>query len=333
MLSHQQAALLYASRGRYRYPGELPPAMCHPPAPGHESHLTTRLNSVSASMARTAMSTEEIVALQTQLKSMAESLEMRIKRGAPEMCEPSPFRLIEGTDLLAMIVNHLSPADAMATAFVCRKFRDAIFAQYPLPNEIYLKRFDARAIHESGHVSSVARLAWARSLGGFSHLQDPELCNEAARGGFLETLQEARRLGYAWGAATCAAAAMHGHMHILEWLRHTLPPAERCPWTEGTCAAAASHGHLEVLRWCRKRKCKWDWRTCSDAARGGHLEVLKWARKNSCPWHEGTADEAVEMGHGERPKHMRSPREHAIIIHTHALPSSAHLSPYPSPPH
>ena len=55
-----------------------------------------------------------------------------------------------------------------------------------------------------------------------------------------------------------------------------------------TCFAAADHGHLDVLKWLRENGCPWDEETCAYAARGGHLEVLKWARENGCPWDEDT---------------------------------------------
>ena len=54
-------------------------------------------------------------------------------------------------------------------------------------------------------------------------------------------------------------------------------------WDRDTCSAAALGGHLEVLQWARANGCPWDIRTCHKAAEGGHLEMLLWARKNGCP--------------------------------------------------
>jgi hypothetical protein len=48
------------------------------------------------------------------------------------------------------------------------------------------------------------------------------------------------------------------------------------------CAAAAQHGHLEVLQWVRANGCDWDIGMCAAAAEGGHLEVLQWACANGC---------------------------------------------------
>ena len=54
------------------------------------------------------------------------------------------------------------------------------------------------------------------------------------------------------------AAALNGHLHVLQWAREN-----GCPWNEETCAHAAMKGHLEVLKWAREHHCPWDEVTCS----------------------------------------------------------------------
>ena len=217
-------------------------------------YLRADAKDLQNTLASTALSHEEMVEMQTLLKSISESLAGRVAHGEPEIAGPSPFRLLEGTgpDLLSLIVDNLSPPDVLCLSHVCRKMRDAAFRVFPLPPERGC-RFAGPCIDETGHVCSPARLHWARSMGAMKELRYTDVCDCAAAGGYLDTLQEARKLGYRFAASTCASAASGGHLAVLEWLRSTLPPAERCPWNEGTCAAAAEGGHLDLLRWCRMR--------------------------------------------------------------------------------
>lgn len=52
---------------------------------------------------------------------------------------------------------------------------------------------------------------------------------------------------------------------------------------EKICAAAARHGRLDILKWLRQKGFPWDDRTCVDAIRNNHFDVLKWAMKCGCP--------------------------------------------------
>ena len=56
----------------------------------------------------------------------------------------------------------------------------------------------------------------------------------------------------------------------------------RLPVAQAAGAAAAMGGHLEVLQWARENGCPWNKQTCHNAAKCGHLEVLQWARANDC---------------------------------------------------
>jgi hypothetical protein len=89
------------------------------------------------------------------------------------------------------------------------------------------------------------------------------------------------------------AAALHGHLKVLQWLH-----ARGCPLDAITCASAARGGHLKTLQWARLEKgCQWDDRTCVQAARGGHLALLQWAHANGCPWDERKCLTAAAYGH------------------------------------
>jgi hypothetical protein len=130
------------------------------------------------------------------------------------------------------------------------------------------------------------------------------VCEAAAIGGHLNVLQWLRKQSppCPWNKKTCKAAARGGHMKVLQWLRKQSPP---CPWNEQTCMAAAEGGNLDVLKWLRAHGCPWNKRTCQAAARGGHMEVLKWARKNGCPWDARTCAKAAGGGHLEVLKWLR----------------------------
>lgn len=120
------------------------------------------------------------------------------------------------------------------------------------------------------------------------------LCDWAAEGGALATLQWARASGYSWGEGTSAAAAGCGHLEVLQWAH-----ANGCPWDEYACVNAAAGGYLEVLQWLRANGCDWDEKTCEAAAAGGNFELLKWAHANGCAWDEMTCTNAAKSGNLE----------------------------------
>jgi hypothetical protein len=60
------------------------------------------------------------------------------------------------------------------------------------------------------------------------------------------------------------------------------------------CTAAASHGQLEALVWLRGHGCSWSPRVCASAAVAGHLEVLRYAHEHGCPWDENTCSAALQ---------------------------------------
>ena len=59
-------------------------------------------------------------------------------------------------------------------------------------------------------------------------------------------------------------------------------------FTEDVCAAAASHGDIKVLRWLRYIGCHWDVRVCNVAVQKNNLSLLKYAYENGCPWTKHT---------------------------------------------
>ena len=80
------------------------------------------------------------------------------------------------------------------------------------------------------------------------------------------------------------AAAVGGHVHVLEWARKS----HQLPWDASVCAAASHGGQLETVQWLRRHCCPWDKSTSTWAAVEGHSTLLKWARDNGCDYSEET---------------------------------------------
>jgi hypothetical protein len=97
-----------------------------------------------------------------------------------------------------------------------------------------------------------------------------------------------------FGEWSWEAAAVHGHMHILEWLR----TASQI-YDVKTPVYAAKHGHLEVIKWWKHRLGKSLHATIGDAAAsGGHLHILKWLlREGNIAPRPQAYSEAVRSGY------------------------------------
>lgn len=118
---------------------------------------------------------------------------------------------------------------------------------------------------------------------------------EAARLGYLNTLMHLHARVRLWQTEyLCEAAAMGGHLEVLQWLR-----VNNCPWDRDTCAYAAMRGRFEFLKWARLNGCPWDGVTCATATHGKHLEILKWLCANGCPWRLYTRRDAKGLGYFE----------------------------------
>jgi hypothetical protein len=151
----------------------------------------------------------------------------------------------------------LASTDAWVARLVCQAFRD---------------RCERRDVSVGSAVQSVARLELALALG----IPRVDVCESAARGGHLATLQWARANGCDWGLFACEAAASGGHLDVLQWAH-----ANGCEWDQWTCYRAAAGGHLEVLQWARANGCVWGWPTWHYSAR--YPAVRAWLEANGCP--------------------------------------------------
>lgn len=152
-----------------------------------------------------------------------------------------------------------------------------------------LKRLHARfgigAIHAYETIDAAARtgdvvaLAWALEAGGRREAR--YACAAAAVHGRIDVLAWLRERGCPWDGTTCLKAAAAGHLHVLKWAY-----ARGCPErAKLICPTAAAHGHLHVLVWARAngaRRYKWGDASVAAAA-GGHVHVLDWAAARGCP--------------------------------------------------
>ncbi len=93
----------------------------------------------------------------------------------------------------------------------------------------------------------------------------------------------------------CKIAAARGDLQSLQWLR-----TERdAPWDEDVCAAAALGGHLDVLQWARKSGASWNAKVLQNAAKGGHFAAFRWARRERAPWDGKVLRAAAKHGRFE----------------------------------
>ena len=95
-----------------------------------------------------------------------------------------------------------------------------------------------------------------------------------------ESIDASQHAG-AWSIICANAAAYHGHLHILKYLRK-----RGCKWNTITTKQAARGGSIECLKYLLQHGCPCDARACSAAAREGRLACLQFLHKNNIPWDE-----------------------------------------------
>lgn len=128
-----------------------------------------------------------------------------------------------------------------------------------------------------GHIEV---LAWLRTQDRFN---DEDICIAGSAAGQIEVLrwmQDCITSSVLQQTPLCVqcshAAAAHGQLDTLIWLRRQTPP---CNWNEDTCLAAANTGNLNVLKWLRIQNppCPMDLEACKQhACSSQQYEVLQW---------------------------------------------------------
>jgi len=104
-----------------------------------------------------------------------------------------------------------------------------------------------------------------------------------------------------WHKQTFQAAAAHGDIEFLRWLR-----TQHCPWDESVCARVAQTGNLKVLIWLKNEGCPMDVETPNSAILKGHIDVVAWALANDCPINRITLYNAAKKGYKNLLIHFRS---------------------------
>ena len=121
---------------------------------------------------------------------------------------------------------------------------------------------------------------------------DERACAWAADGGHLEILKYLREVAKApWDWRIAAWAAKNGHLHILEYLAD-----RKFAFNTTACIAAAMHGHLDCLKYLRETaKAPWDSWAVRDAHYYKQPECLQYLLDNNCPLPYGWRYENGEL--------------------------------------
>lgn len=137
----------------------------------------------------------------------------------------------------------------------------------------YFSKLTPRAIYQS---SLCGNLQMMESLLSDGCPFDSSVAEAAALGGHLHILQWLQchlPSTIARNDKIYEKAAIGGNLRILEWVRMSFP---QCPWTAAVPALAARHNHLHVLEWLLFEGCPYDESVVIAAAAGGHIRVLRW---------------------------------------------------------
>lgn len=121
-----------------------------------------------------------------------------------------------------------------------------------------------------------------------------DICNIAAKYGYISILEYAYYNNYYWNEDTCTEASAHGHLDCLKFLHD-----HGCKWNISTCIAAAANNNLECLQFLYKHGCQWNESTCEAASSNNSLECLQFLHEHKCPWDLRTYEAALENGHLE----------------------------------
>jgi len=146
-------------------------------------------------------------------------------------------------------------------------------ARVPLDMDRFIPQRDVRKLiwaHLTPHDREVVRRAHNTTrerapLG-------PEFMEHCAARGYLALMEWALLLTSTREESACFAAALHGQLDALRWLR-----TRDFPWSTNTPCAAASRGHIHVLAWLLQQKCPCDFDGISRAAaQNNQLDTLWW---------------------------------------------------------
>lgn len=142
---------------------------------------------------------------------------------------------------------------------------------------------------------SLRMLVYAFSSGLRPH---DRFSNQFARRGDVEKLKCAVNSGCGANAETCAIAARHGHLPVIQFLRSKEFGRKKCRWADTTITQAALGGHLDIVKWAYDNRCPRDDVAISIfGATGGHQNIIEWCRAEGLFIGVWTGYHAAENGH------------------------------------
>lgn len=155
---------------------------------------------------------------------------------------------------------------------------------------------------------SIEMFELMKSYGGFKWKQNDSRANiytasrclvEAARNGKIDILNYFKKsysvlfdLIKLKHSDICSAAALHGNVSVLEWLRN-----EKFVWNEWTFALGVRGGDGKVVEYLLQNQCPKDAWSCYEAAYKGNKYLLEMLRSNGTPWDEFTIIGAKRGGY------------------------------------
>ncbi|MDE2097657.1 MAG: hypothetical protein KGL39_10450 [Patescibacteria group bacterium] len=121
-----------------------------------------------------------------------------------------------------------------------------------------------------------------------------ESYKQAARFNRLNVILWLSRRGYICPTVCCEAAALGGHLHILQWL----VKKDTTLYESEVAQAAIQGGHTNVLEWVFKYRPRQDLvALCCTAASWGRLDMIKWLQLRGNCVTSWTLARAIHHGH------------------------------------
>jgi len=117
----------------------------------------------------------------------------------------------------------------------------------------------------------------------WSEFDKNNVCDIAAKNGWLDLLIWARKNNHPWNYFTCVYAARNGHLEILKYARRN-HCKQRGRMKKFAIKYIKYIKYFKKFEWIFKldEDCPLDIRICVYADQYSNLEVLKWTRDNGC---------------------------------------------------
>jgi len=210
-----------------------------------------------------------------------EALLQKVTEEALKALSGSPFAALDASRLLWLVTEQpVDEDDALCVALVCRRFRDAVFQQYPRRPDGHKyagKRF-LTTIRAS--VLSVGRITWMSAMSdGPPWLPwSPTACMYAALEGdevYSTVMPFMRSHGCDWSEFTYKSSSPPAYVPVNPPITQIFNCDQEGLYLEPepSMTRVKSFAQLEVCRWALENHCDWN-------------ELIQWARASGCDFHE-----------------------------------------------